>query len=147
MHWRRSSHRTARVDAGFAHSSVQHARGSAALGTEVQVPFCNDGGLANDLLVAMECEQDPFWRLPLHQPYRTRLDSEIADLSNTSKSVLYSRNHGSAISEGIFTYRDSVSTFCSGCLESQDPAQSGSKGGEAITLRAVFSWLEQRYGA
>ncbi len=115
-----------------------------ALGTEVPALFCNDETLAAGLLAAAEREQDPFWRLPLHQPYRDLLDSKIADLANASES-----SYAGAITAALFL-KEFVPTgmpwahfdLMAWNLKTQ-PGRP--EGGEAMVLRAVFSWLEQRY--
>ena len=117
-----------------------------ALGTEVPALFCNDEMLAADLLAAAEREQDPFWRLPLHQPYRELLDSKIADLANASES-----SYAGAITAALFL-KEFVPAGASWAhfdlmawnLKTQ-PGRP--EGGEAMALRAVFAWLEQRYGS
>ncbi|CDH45039.1 MAG: leucyl aminopeptidase family protein [Candidatus Competibacteraceae bacterium] len=116
-----------------------------ALGTELPALFCNDDELANELLAAAEREQDPFWRLPLHQPYRTLLDSKIADLANAAES-----SYAGAITAALFL-KEFVPAgmpwahfdLMAWNLKSQ-PGRP--EGGEAMSLRAVFGWLEQRYG-
>ena len=116
-----------------------------ALGTEVPALFCNDEMLAADLLAAAEREQDPFWRLPLHQPYREMLDSKIADLANASES-----SYAGAITAALFL-KEFVPAgmpwahfdLMAWNLKTQ-PGRP--EGGEAMALRAVFGWLEQSYG-
>ena len=116
-----------------------------ALGTEVPALFCNDETLAAGLLAAAEREQDPFWRLPLHQPYRELLDSKVADIANTSES-----SYAGAITAALFL-KEFVPTgmpwahfdLMAWNLKTQ-PGRP--EGGEAMALRAVFGWLEQGYG-
>lgn len=116
-----------------------------ALGTDMPALFCNDEVLANGLLATAAQEQDPLWRLPLHRPYRDMLDSKIADLANASES-----SYAGAITAALFlqefvpanlpwTHFDLMAWN----LKNQ-PGRP--EGGEAMGLRAVFAWLEQRYG-
>ena len=115
-----------------------------ALGTEVPALFCNDEALAAGLLAAAEREQDPFWRLPLHQPYRKLLDSKVADIANASES-----SYAGAITAALFL-KEFVPAgipwahfdLMAWNLKTQ-PGRP--EGGEAMALRAVFAWLEQRY--
>ena len=53
-----------------------------ALGPDLPVLFANDDELAESLLRHGRTEGDPFWRLPLWQPYRKMLDSKVADIAN-----------------------------------------------------------------
>ncbi|HPF58498.1 MAG TPA: leucyl aminopeptidase family protein [Candidatus Competibacteraceae bacterium] len=116
-----------------------------ALGTQVPALFCNDEPLASGLLAAAECEQDPCWRLPLHSPYRDMLDSTIADLVNASDS-----SYAGAITAALFLQEFVPSgipwahfDLMAWNLKTQ-PGRP--EGGEAMAMRAVFGWLEQRYG-
>lgn len=116
-----------------------------ALGTEIPALFCNDDALAVGLLAAAEREQDPFWRLPLHQPYRDLLDSKIADIANASDS-----SYAGAITAALFL-KEFVPVevpWAHFDLMAWNPkTQPGRpEGGEAMALRAVFAWLEQGYG-
>lgn len=116
-----------------------------ALGTDMPALFCNDEALANGLLATAAQEQDPLWRLPLHRPYRDMLDSKIADLANASES-----SFAGAITAALFL-QEFVPTdlpwvhfdLMAWNLKSQ-PGRP--EGGEAMGLRALFTWLEQRYG-
>lgn len=53
-----------------------------ALGPDLPVLFANDDDLADSLLRHGRNEGDPFWRLPLWKPYRSMLDSKVADIAN-----------------------------------------------------------------
>ncbi len=116
-----------------------------ALGTEIPALFCNDEALAAGLLAAAEREQDPVWRLPLHQFYREMLDSKIADLANASES-----SYAGAITAALFL-KEFVPAgipwahfdLMAWNLKTQ-PGRP--EGGEAMGLRAVFGWLGQKYG-
>ena len=116
-----------------------------ALGTEIPALFCNDETLAAGLLAAADREQDPLWRLPLHQPYREMLDSKIADLANATES-----SYAGAITAALFL-KEFVPAgipwahfdLMAWNLKTQ-PGRP--EGGEAMGMRAVFSWLEQRLG-
>ncbi|MDG4598089.1 MAG: leucyl aminopeptidase family protein [Candidatus Contendobacter sp.] len=116
-----------------------------ALGPEIPALFCNDEALAAGLLAAAEREQDPFWRLPLHQPYREMLDSKIADIANASES-----SYAGAITAALFLkeFVPADIPWAHFDLMAWNPkTQPGRpEGGEAMALRAVFAWLEQRYG-
>ena len=116
-----------------------------ALGTELPALFCDDHALATGLLAAAEREQDPCWRLPLHQPYREMLDSKIADLANATES-----SYAGAITAALFLneFVPAGIPWAHFDLMAWNPkTQPGRpEGGEAMALRAVFACLEQRYG-
>ncbi len=54
-----------------------------ALGLEVSGVFCNDDGLFERLTQASARSGEPIWRMPLWQPYRERIDSDVADMKNS----------------------------------------------------------------
>jgi len=68
-----------------------------ALGTEVPVLFASQPDSAAAMLAAGEAVDDALWQLPLYKPYRSMLDSKIADLSNIS-----SARFGGAITAALF---------------------------------------------
>jgi leucyl aminopeptidase len=68
-----------------------------AVGSELPAFFCNDEAMAEALQQAGTAVDDPLWQLPLYQPYRTMLDSPIADLNNISNS-----SYGGAITAALF---------------------------------------------
>lgn len=53
-----------------------------ALGQDIAGLFAADDELAGRIEAAASAAGEDVWRLPLHKPYRKRLDSEIADLRN-----------------------------------------------------------------
>ncbi|MGB2681625.1 MAG: leucyl aminopeptidase family protein [Candidatus Competibacter sp.] len=116
-----------------------------ALGTDVPALFCNDETLAAGLLAASQREQDPFWRLPLHVAYRDLLDSKIADIANASES-----SYAGAITAALFLKEfvpDEIPWAHFDLMAWNLKTQPGRpEGGEAMAMRAVFAWLEQRYG-
>ena len=116
-----------------------------ALGTGIPALFCNDNTMADGLLAAAEREQDPCWRLPLYAPYREMLNSKIADIANASES-----SFAGAITAALFLQEfvpTSVPWAHFDLMAWNSKMQPGRpEGGEAMGLRAVFAWLEQRYG-
>jgi leucyl aminopeptidase len=71
-----------------------------ALGTEMPALFCNRDALAAAALEEAAGENDPLWRLPLHQPYARHLESKVADLSNIGGG-----GFGGAITAALFLER------------------------------------------
>lgn len=115
-----------------------------ALGTEIAALFCNDEQLAQDLAAASVASEDPIWRLPLHRPYRQMLDSKIADLANSGSSP-----YAGAISAALFLQE----FIPEGQLWAHFDVMAWNvrsrpgrpEGGEAMGLRAVYRYLQQRY--
>lgn len=116
-----------------------------ALGAEVPALFCTEDTLAAGLLAAAEREQDPCWRLPLHSAYRELLNSKIADIANASDS-----SYAGAITAALFLREfvpDGIPWAHFDLMAWNLKTKPGRpEGGEAMTLRAVFAWLEERYG-
>jgi len=115
-----------------------------ALGTEVGVFFSNQSTTAQALMAIAEESQDPIWQLPLHQGYKHQLKSDVADLVNSASS-----GYGGAITAALFL-QDFVSKDVDwlhfDVMAYNMRSRSGRpKGGEAMGLRAICHYLEQRY--
>jgi leucyl aminopeptidase len=117
-----------------------------ALGTELPAFFTHSDALGAELDALGREVQDPVWRLPLFEDYRHQLDSQIADLLNCSTS-----GFGGAITAALF-----LDAFVPKSVEwlhldlmawNQRNRPGRPRGGEAMGLRAVYAWLERRYGA
>ena len=115
-----------------------------ALGTEVPAFFTNDDDSAADLMQASEAVNDPIWQLPLHKAYRYMLDSDIADICNSAAS-----GYGGAITAALYL-KEFVPVETKwihfDVMAYNMRARAGRpKGGEAMGLRAVIEFLQQRY--
>jgi len=112
-----------------------------ALGTELPALFCNDDAIASQLLEVGQQVSDPMWRLPLHSPYRSLIDSKVADICNIS-----SGSYGGAISAALFLQEfikpDTPWVhidFMAWNLRSQ-PGRP--EGGEAMGMRALYELIK-----
>jgi leucyl aminopeptidase len=114
-----------------------------AVGTEIAALFSNDDAVAEALYRAGQRQDDPVWRLPLHEPYEALLDSKVADLANASSSP-----YAGAITAGLFLQR-----FVGTCpwvhfdimAYNVRPRPGRPEGGEAMAVRAVFDYLRERF--
>ena len=117
-----------------------------ALGPELPALFCNDDEVALGLQRAADRVADPIWRLPLHRPYDELIDSPIADVVNATSSPL-----AGAITAALFLERfvpPSVAWAHFDLMAWNTRARPGRpEGGEAMGLRAVYEYLEQRFVA
>lgn len=117
-----------------------------ALGTDLPALFCNNEVLATDLLAAGHRTADPLWRLPLWSGYRKQLDSKIADLHSTGSGP-----HAGAITAALFLQAFVPRTIPWAHIDlmawnsSNRPGRP--EGGEALSLRAAYAVLEQRFAA
>jgi len=115
-----------------------------ALGTDLPPIFSNDVSIANEITAAGEIEEDPLWVMPLYQPYKQLLKSQIADLNNVSKSA-----YGGCITAALFLEHfvteetDWVHIDTFGWNQAARPGRP--VGGEALGLRASFRYLKNRY--
>ena len=116
-----------------------------ALGPDLPAVFTADDALAARLAHHCAAEADPVWRLPLWRPYRTMIDSPIADINNAGDSPF-----AGAITAALFL-QDFVTAAKSWVhldLFGWNPkARVGRPvGGEAQAMRALFAMLRERYG-
>ncbi len=116
-----------------------------ALGPDVPAMFTNRDALATALAEAATHTHDPLWRLPLWEPYMHMLDSHLADFANAGPS-----RHAGAITAALYLERfvpstvDWIHTDVYAWNDSERPGRP--RGGEAQSLRAMFAFLQQRYG-
>ena len=115
-----------------------------ALGIEIGVFFSSSNDTAHDLYAASKEIEDDIWRLPLHQEYKHQLKSNIADMVNSASGA-----YGGAITAALFL----ESFVAKGCdwihfdiMAYNMRSRAGRpKGGEAMGLRSVCKFLENRY--
>lgn len=114
-----------------------------ALGADIPAFFARNDNLARELEAAARTVDDPVWRLPLVERYRHQLHSEIADIANRSSAL------GDSIIAALF-----LSTFVPLDVDwlhldlmgwNQISRPGRPFGGEAMSLRAVYAYLEQRF--
>lgn len=115
-----------------------------ALGTELPAVFSNNDELVNELIKEGEKQFDPMWRLPLFALYREYLNSSIADINNNSNEP-----YAGAITAALFLKEfvpDNIPWLHVDMMAWNLRARPGRpQGGEAMTLRALFSYLSKRF--
>jgi leucyl aminopeptidase len=115
-----------------------------ALGPDLPALFASDDALANGVMAAGRSVNDPVWQMPLWKPYRRMLDSSIADFANSSSS-----RHAGAITAALYLDHfvpDGMPWLHLDTYAWNDADRPGRpRGGEAMGLRAVFAFLQQRY--
>ena len=116
-----------------------------ALGPDLPAFFTEDDALARAVAEAGDRAIDPVWRLPLHLPYASLLDSRIADLNNVSNGPF-----AGAITAALFLRRFAPRTRAHGHFDlygwnpSSKPGRP--EGGEVQTARLTYALLKGRYG-
>jgi leucyl aminopeptidase len=117
-----------------------------ALGTEVPVFFSNSTELAREMYDAGKEANELIWQLPLYKPYRSQLNSDVADLLNSSP-----QGYGGAITAALYLNEfvpETIPWIHFDVMAWNNRARPGRpKGGEAMGLFAVFNYLSQRYSA
>ena len=115
-----------------------------ALGTDLAALFTDDDDLAGDIIRHGQAVADPIWRLPLWQPYRSTLDSDIADLNNIAEG-----RYGGAISAALYleAFVENAEAWAHFDIMGWNPDHRPGrpKGGEALAVRALYSLLAERY--
>ena len=116
-----------------------------ALGPELPALFSNNEALAADLLSEGEAALDPLWRLPLWQPYRKLLQSNVADLNNASESPF-----AGAITAALyleeFVAKETPWAHIDTYAWNAGSRPGRPEGGEALGLRALYGLIERRFG-
>ena len=116
-----------------------------ALGPELPVMFANDDALAADLTKHGDTVGDPVWRLPLFKPYRSTLNSKVADLNNIGDMP-----QGGAITAALFLneFVDAAIPWAHFDIMAWNTASRPGRpaGGEAMAIRAAFAMIAARFG-
>ncbi|MCC7395115.1 MAG: leucyl aminopeptidase family protein [Sphingomonadaceae bacterium] len=117
-----------------------------ALGPDLPPLFCNDDGLAADILAGGAAKDDPLWRMPLWDGYDAMLKSDLADITNSPAG-----GFAGAITAALFLRRfvpDATPWAHIDTFAWNPAAKPGRpKGGAALGLRATWAMLQQRFGA
>ncbi|MEE7456542.1 leucyl aminopeptidase [Methylorubrum populi] len=115
-----------------------------ALGPDLPAFFTEDEGLAAAVARAGLSVNDPVWRLPLHAPYASLLDSKVADLNNAPGGPF-----AGAITAALFLRRFVRRTRAHvhfdlfGWNPSTKPGRP--EGGEVQTARLAHALVAERY--
>ncbi|MEM1433427.1 MAG: leucyl aminopeptidase family protein [Pseudomonadota bacterium] len=117
----------------------------SAVGAEVSAMFCNRDEVADGVYAAGQETDDPVWRLPLHAPYRSMLKSTIADTLNSAPSPFAGAITAALYLEDFVEDQPWLHFDLMAFNSRSRPARP--EGGEAMAMRAVFHYLDSRYGA
>lgn len=117
----------------------------AALGHDIPGMFSTNEKMGKALQKISFEVQDPVWQMPLHLPYKQHIKSSIADLVNSASIP------GDLIYSALFLHsfieekQDWIHLDCFAWESTGLPGRP--KGGADTGLRAVVSFLEQKYKA
>ncbi len=116
-----------------------------ALGPDLPAMFAREDATAEALLGAGRANDDPCWRLPLHEGYREYLKSDVADINNAGASPF-----AGAVTAALFLDRfvpKGIDWAHFDTFAWRPAAKPGRpKGGDALGLRAAWHMLVQRHG-
>ena len=116
-----------------------------ALGPDLPAYFTDSDDLAAELERAGAATGDPLWRLPLHEPYRERLKSRIADMNNVSEGPFAGALTAALFLKSFVTEtRDWVHIDTYAWNDAARPGRP--PGGEGLTMRALYRVIAQRFG-
>jgi len=117
-----------------------------AVGTEIPALFSNSESLIAGLQAASKASGELIWPLPLHHGYRYQMNSDVADIVNSS-----SESYGGAITAALYLndFVDEKIEWAHFDVNAWNTRNRPGrpKGGEAMGMLAVFEYLQQRYSA
>jgi leucyl aminopeptidase len=116
----------------------------AAVGAEIAAMFSNSDEAAAGIQAEGSEQEDAVWRMPLHQAYKSMLDSQVADTVNSAASP-----YAGAITAALFLepfIKDTPWVHFDIMAFNTRTRPAHPEGGEAMGLRAVFSYLKNTYG-
>ena len=115
-----------------------------AVGTEIPALFSNSDELIAGLQSASKTSGELIWPLPLHHGYRYQMNSDVADIVNSS-----SEGYGGAITAALYLndFVDENVEWAHFDVNAWNTRNRPGrpKGGEAMGLLAVFEYLQKRY--
>jgi len=115
-----------------------------ALGYDIPAFFTNNDGFIETLRQNSVAEDDPIWPLPLWHGYEKEMNSNVADLINDGTG------RAGAIHGALFLQRfidKSIDWIHLDCFAWEQHGKPGRPQGGADTgMRAIFDFIQQRYG-
>jgi len=111
-----------------------------ALGPTLAPFFSNRDEPVAGLLASGTKQLDPFWHMPLWDPYMSLLSSPIADMKNSGSSFAGAVTAALFLQKFIGEDQAWMHFDVYGWNPTASPAHP--KGGEMFTLRAIYHWLK-----
>jgi len=116
-----------------------------AVGPELVPLYTDDETLAEDVLRHARAENDPLWRMPLWPPYKSMLESKVADINNAPAS-----SFAGSITCALFLQRfvTAAKSWMHLDIYAWNPSTRPGRpeGGECQAARALYAYLCARYG-
>ena len=115
-----------------------------ALGTELPGFFSTNRDIANGIIDAGLSVNDPVWQLPLFEQYKTFLKSDVADMANCASTPF-----GGAITAALYLkeFVEPTTSWVHFDVMAWNLRSLPGRpaGGEALGIRAVFNYLQNRF--
>ncbi|MBA4008715.1 MAG: aminopeptidase [Erythrobacter sp.] len=117
-----------------------------ALGPDLPALFARRDETAEAFLAAGRANDDPAWRLPLHEAYREYLSSDVADMANSAPNPFAGASVAGLfldrfVGEGIdWVHFDTFAW-------TPAPKPGRARGGRGLGLRASWHAIRSRYGS
>ncbi|OUS24669.1 leucyl aminopeptidase [Thalassotalea sp. 42_200_T64] len=115
-----------------------------ALGTELPGFFANNDEIANTLISLGTQINDPVWRMPLYNDYKSLLNSDVADIANCA-SIPFAGAITAALYLQEFVNPDTDWLHFDVMAWNIRKLPGRPLGGEAFGIRTVFDYLQSRY--
>lgn len=115
-----------------------------ALGPELPPAYTDDDEFAATLERLAKSEVDPIWRMPLWRPYAAMLDSKIADMNNVSSGA-FAGSITAALFLARFVEKAKIWLHLDIFAWNASAKPGKPEGGEAMTIRALYALLKERY--
>ncbi|KTD65059.1 leucyl aminopeptidase family protein [Legionella shakespearei] len=116
----------------------------AAVGTEIAAMFSNNDALAESVMQASQKAADPVWRLPLFAGYEDLLNSNIADMANSSSSP-YAGSIVAALFLQRFISKATPWVHLDVMAWNTSSKPGRPEGGEALGFKAIAEYLLHTY--
>lgn len=116
----------------------------ALLGRDIGAIFSNRSDLAQELQAISHQQQDPLWQIPIWEDYSKRLDSVVADTMSCAHGP-----YADPILAALFLQKfigESAWLHIDLDCDNATSKPGRPEGGETQAARAVFSFLQQKYG-
>ena len=111
-------------------------------GDVVTAVFTNDDGFMNNLLLASKISGEKFWRLPLFDDYRSKINCDIADLVNSSEDESAKAIVGGMFIKEFAQNKPWLHLDIAGTCWSNKDIYYLSKGGTGVGVKSLYYLLK-----
>lgn len=116
-----------------------------ALGTELPALFGTSDEIVDALVRTARRTRDPLWPLPLWVPYRRHIEGKVAELTN-APAIAYAGAITAALFLKEFVEETVPWLHVDVMAWNTERLPGRPEGGEAMGLRALYAFVEERFG-